>query len=191
MDSFDSFFREYQDRFRAAIDAWDRRALEQIATEMAACRKRGGTVLIAGNGGSAAIANHTECDASKGTSRDGRPALNSRSLSANPSMITAIGNDIAFDAIFEKQLEFYMRPEDLVVVVSSSGKSPNVVRACRLAKARGVRTIALVGFSGGELKELADVVLHVAVNDYGVVEDMHQASFHLVTQWLARVFETS
>jgi D-sedoheptulose 7-phosphate isomerase len=173
------------------LDAWDEAALERISNVLAEVRDRGGTLLIAGNGGSAAIANHTECDASKGTFHDGKAPLVSRSLSANPSVLTAIGNDIGFASIYERQVDYYGRPGDALLLVSSSGNSPNVVKACEVAKQRGLVTIALVGFSGGALKDLADHHLYVPSHNYGIVEDMHQASVHVVTQYLREIWSNA
>lgn len=184
MKPFAEFARAYQARFRRAVEDWDLAALERLAAVLADARARGACVLIAGNGGSAAVANHAECDASKGTHVDGRAPLNSRSLSANTSVLTAIGNDLGYAAVFEKQVELYARPGDVLMLVSSKGSSPNVVAACRAAKARGLTTVALVGFDGGALRGLADCVVHVPADNYGIVEDMHQACLHLVTQFL-------
>jgi phosphoheptose isomerase len=186
--SFSTFIRSYQQRFIAAIEGWDQAALARLAEVLSAARERGATVLLAGNGGSAAVANHTECDGSKGTYHGGIVPLNTRSLSANPSVLTAIGNDLGFAYVFDKQVEYYGRPGDVLLLISSSGNSPNVVNACKAARAKGMVTVALVGFKGGALKDLADHVLHIPVENYGIVEDMHQASLHLVTQYLAMVF---
>ena len=186
MKAFAEFARGYQERFRRAVVEWDLAALEELARVLDAARARGACVLIAGNGGSAAIANHAECDASKGTHAPdkGRAPLVSRSLSANPSVLTAIGNDLGYAAIFEKQVEYYGKAGDVLLVVSSKGSSPNVVNACRAAQGRGLVTVALVGFDGGELRGIADHVVHVPVDNYGIVEDMHQACVHLITQFL-------
>jgi D-sedoheptulose 7-phosphate isomerase len=189
--SFKEFFRSYKESFSQALAGWDETALERIVRVLAEVRDRGGTLLIAGNGGSAAIANHTECDASKGTFHAGRPALVSRSLSANPSVLTAIGNDIGFQSIFERQVDHYAREGDALLLVSSSGNSPNVLEACAAAKKRGLVTIALVGFTGGGLKDAADHVLYVPSHNYGIVEDMHQASVHVITQYLKEMWASA
>jgi D-sedoheptulose 7-phosphate isomerase len=185
---FAEFFRAYKQSFSAMLEAWDEAALARIVAVLESVRDRGGTLLIAGNGGSAAIANHTECDATKGTFHDGQLPLISRSLSANPSVLTAIGNDIGFASIFERQVDYYGRRGDALLLVSSSGNSPNVIKACEVAKTRGLVTIALVGFSGGALKDMADHSLFVASHNYGIVEDMHQASVHVVTQYLREIW---
>jgi len=99
-------------------------------------------------------------------------------------MITAIGNDISYDEIFRQQLVYYLQPGDALLLVSSSGNSPNVVNACKYAKERGAPTIAFVGFKGGELKRLADCVIHVEIDNYGIAEDTHQSLMHVLTQFL-------
>jgi D-sedoheptulose 7-phosphate isomerase len=185
---FAEFFRAYKKSFEEALQTWDEAALERIASVLAGVRNRGGTLLIAGNGGSAAIANHTECDASKGTFHDGGAPLVSRSLSANPSVITAIGNDIGFKSIFERQVDYYGKSGDALLLVSSSGNSPNMLEACATAKKRGLVTIALVGFTGGALKDAADHCLYVPLHNYGIVEDLHQASVHVITQYLKELW---
>jgi D-sedoheptulose 7-phosphate isomerase len=185
---FAELFRAYKKSFLEAVETWDEAALERIARVLTEVRDRGGTVLIAGNGGSAAIANHTECDASKGTFHAGESPLLSRSLSANPSVITAIGNDVGFESIFERQVDYYGRRGDALLLVSSSGSSPNVISACAAAKKRGMVTIALVGFAGGALKDMADHCLYVPFHNYGIVEDMHQASVHVITQYLKELW---
>lgn len=184
MMAFVEFARAYQERFRRAVEEWDLAALETLAEVLDGARARGACVLFAGNGGSAAIANHAECDASKGMHVAGRAPLSSRSLSANASVLTAIGNDLGFAALFERQVEYYGKPGDVLVLVSSKGSSTNVVNACRAARERGLVTVAMVGFDGGILRSIADHVVHVPVENYGIVEDMHQACLHLVTQYL-------
>jgi D-sedoheptulose 7-phosphate isomerase len=99
-------------------------------------------------------------------------------------MLTAIGNDISYDAVFSEPLKYYLTDKDAVLLVSSSGNSPNVVKACEYANSRGVPTIAFVGFKGGKLAERATHVVHVAVDNYGIVEDAHQSLIHALTQYM-------
>jgi phosphoheptose isomerase len=188
---FLAYARAYQERFARAVQEWDLAALERLTAVLESARASGATVHIAGNGGSAAIANHAECDCSKGTYVDGQPPLMTRSLSANTSVMTALGNDIGYEWIFERQVRYYARPGDVVVLVSSSGNSPNVVQACKTARELGLTTVALVGFRGGALAGLADHVVHIPVDHYGIVEDMHQACIHLVTTYLRATWEPS
>ncbi len=184
---FQAFAEDYLARFVAAIQSLDREALEQIVRVLAEARLAGRTVFIAGNGGSAAIANHAECDVTKGTHTAHAQPLVSRSLASNAAVMTAIANDHGFEWVFARQVELYAKAGDVLMIVSSSGASANVVHACKVAKERGLVTVALVGFKGGALKTAADYVLHVPVENYGIVEDAHQVVFHLVTQYLRRM----
>lgn len=179
-----SFIEDYYRTFVEVLQSFDKAPLTGILTELDALAQRGGTLWVAGNGGSAAIADHTVCDASKGTFVDGRPPLRCVSLASNGPMVTAIGNDIDFASVFSQQLTYYARPGDCVLLVSSSGNSPNVVNACSLARSMGLTSIAFVGFSGGRLAELADHVVHVAIDNYGIAEDTHQSLMHVITQYL-------
>lgn len=187
MADFERFVEQYYRSFAAVLESFDKAPLAEILSLMDRVAERGGTLWVAGNGGSASISDHTACDATKGTFIDGEPPLRCVSLSANAAMLTALANDVGYDQVFRHQLMYYMRPEDAVLLVSSSGSSPNVVEACRYARKCGVPTIAFVGFDGGELATLADQVVHVRIDNYGIAEDTHQSLMHVLTQYrLAR-----
>ncbi len=178
------FAEEYYQRLAAALATFDRRPLRRIAELLEAVRRRGGTLYVAGNGGSAAICEHLACDATKGARGRAGRSLRTVCLSSNAAVMTALANDLAYRDVFREQLRYYLRPGDAVLLVSSSGRSANVVEACRLARERGVPTVAFVGFDGGALARLADHVVHVPSDDYGVVEDVHQSLVHCLTQYL-------
>jgi D-sedoheptulose 7-phosphate isomerase len=184
MEDLRQFIEDYYRRWIQVLETFDKTPLEGIAKVFLEVSRRNGTLWVAGNGGSAAISDHTVCDTTKGTYVEGQAPLRSVSLASNGPMITALGNDIGYDQIFRYQLVYYLQPEDAVLLVSSSGNSPNVVEACKYAKDRGVPTIAFVGFQGGELAEMADHVVHVAVDNYGIAEDTHQSLIHVLTQYL-------
>ena len=141
-------------------------------------------IFSCGNGGSAAIANHLTNDCSKGIATN--TTLRSRvvSLSATVELITAIANDIEYAEIFVHQLRNAARPGDLLITISSSGDSENIVRALAWARDNGLATIAMSGFSGGRSAKTADISLHVAAENYGVVEDAHQALMHILAQYV-------
>ncbi|NQV83946.1 MAG: SIS domain-containing protein [Rhodospirillales bacterium] len=145
---------------------------------------RGATLYVCGNGGSAAISNHLVCDHSKcgQTDTDLRPKV--VSLSTNIEMITAIANDLSYDEVFVYQLKTLAEPGDILLTISSSGDSENVVRAARWAKDNGLGVIAFTGFGGGRSADLADINLHVTGDNYGVVEDVHQGLMHILSQFL-------
>lgn len=184
-ESFDEFVTSYYRRFAEALLAFDKGPLREVLEVFDRVSAAGGIVWVAGNGGSAAIANHTVCDCSKGTHVEGQPPLRAISLAANVPLLTALGNDIAYDAVFSEPLKYYLTEKDAVLLVSSSGNSPNVVKACEYANEKGVPTIAFVGFKGGRLKEKARHVIHVEVENYGIVEDTHQSLIHVLTQYMA------
>ena len=184
MLEFNDFAKDYYKRFTEAIAAFDTGPLADVLAVFDGVIARDGIVWIAGNGGSAGIADHSVCDVSKGTFVPGATPCRMVSLAANGPLLTALGNDVSYDDVYAEPLKYYLTERDAVLVVSSSGNSPNVVKAVEYAKAQGVPTMAFVGFKGGILKEIADTVIHVDVQNYGIVEDIHQSIFHMMTQYM-------
>lgn len=178
------YFEAYAATAAQAERSVDRSALDDAALILLDAYQRGARVFACGNGGSAAIANHLQCDHVKGvrTSTDLRPRV--VSLSTNVELITAIANDLAYDEVFAYQLQSQAGAGDVLIAISSSGRSANIVRALSWARGHGLRTIALTGFSGGDAGTLADVTIHVNGTNYGVVEDVHQAVMHSLAQFL-------
>jgi D-sedoheptulose 7-phosphate isomerase len=138
-------------------------------------------VYVIGNGGSASTASHFACDLSKATITGDRPRLRVTSLTDNVAVLTAWANDSSYDAVFAEQLTNLLDPGDVVVAISASGKSPNIVAAIGVAQRRGAVTVGLVGFTGGPLKKMVDVAVHVPSDSYGVVEDCHLVLEHAIT----------
>lgn len=184
MDEFSRFVQGYYARFAEVLQSFDKAPLQGVLDVLVGVADAGGTLWVAGNGGSAAISDHTVCDATKWPHVEGRPVLRSISLASNGPMLTALGNDIGYESVFSRQLHYYLHDGDALLLVSSSGNSPNVVEACKYASQRSVTTIAFVGFSGGELARIADHVVHVPVDNYGMAEDAHQSVMHVLTQYL-------
>jgi D-sedoheptulose 7-phosphate isomerase/D-glycero-D-manno-heptose 1,7-bisphosphate phosphatase len=141
-------------------------------------------VFACGNGGSASIANHLQCDHVKGVRNGTDMTTRVYSLSTNVELLSAIANDLSYDMVFEYQLQSLARADDVLLAVSSSGRSPNIVRALRWANAHDMHTIALTGFSGGAAREIATVSVHVHSDNYGIIEDTHQACMHLLAQYV-------
>ncbi len=179
-----TYFDAYATEAARAAGSIDPAALDQAAEVMLAAYSRGATVFCCGNGGSAAIANHLQCDHVKGiaTSTDLRPRV--VSLAANMELLTAIANDISYEDVFVYQLQSQASAGDVLIAFSSSGRSPNIVRALTWAREHGVTTIALTGFDGGTARTVADVAVHIDGANYGVVEDLHQAVMHALAQYL-------
>jgi D-sedoheptulose 7-phosphate isomerase len=183
-DTAQGYFDAYRAQIARAWSSVDAAAVARGAALISACLERDGIVYACGNGGSAAIANHLLCDFHKGiqTGTDRKPRV--VSLSCHLELLTAIANDISYEDVFSYQLRTMARPNDLLITISSSGNSENIVRAIRWAKDHGIPTIALVGFSGGRSATMADVTVHVAAENYGIVEDVHQSMMHLFAQYL-------
>ncbi len=155
------------------------------AAEMLLEAYTGETVVFScGNGGSASIANHLQCDHTKNVRKSTDLAPRVMSLTGNVELLTAIANDLAYEDVFLHQLQSQSRPGDVLVAVSSSGRSANIVRALVWAREHGLRTIALTGFDGGDARNVAEVALHVNSTNYGVVEDMHQTIMHALAQYI-------
>jgi len=141
-------------------------------------------IFIIGNGGSAAIANHMLCDLSKGVSTNTNFLPKICSLSSSPELITAIANDLGSEFIFSKQLELFFKPKDICIAISSSGNSPNIIKAIEFANKNSIKSIGLSGFDGGILSKISDISIHIDIKNYGLVEDMHQSIFHIISHFI-------
>jgi len=165
----------------ARVDAG---ALERFADMLFEAWKDDRTVLIFGNGGSAYTASHYVTDFVKTAQVDGQRRLRAISLVDNYGMTTAIGNDMDYAQTMSHPVESYGRAGDLAVAISCSGNSPNVVRACEAARRIGIKVVALTGFSGGKIGAMADLHVHVASENYGLIEDLHLSCGHVAAQLL-------
>lgn len=183
-ESIGRYCDDYMERIARAGRSIERERLAQAADLLLAGFRRGSWLFTCGNGGSAAIANHLLCDFAKGIQTDTGLLPRVVSLSANLEIITAIANDIAYDEVFVYQLRTAGRAGDLLLTISASGDSENIVRALEWARANELKSIALTGFSGGRSAKLATINLHVEGDNYGVVEDTHQSIMHIFAQYL-------
>lgn len=140
----------------------------------------GNTVFVFGNGGSSATASHFQNDFNKGVSEHTEKKFNFQCLNDNVATVMAVANDIGFEEVFRFQLVGHMKPGDVVMAISGSGNSKNVLNAVEYAKSQGAKVIGLTGFGGGKLKELSDVSMHVPVNSMQITEDIHMVFDHLM-----------
>lgn len=164
--------------------------LEAVVQSITDCYNRGGMIYIFGNGGSSATASHVAGDYLKGITFGMEKRLRIICLSDNIPGLMAIANDISYDDIFVEQLKNFIKSGDLVIGISGSGNSENVLKALNLAKEKKVETIAFVGFSGGKAKVIADVCVHIPVNDMEMTEDLHLLCFHAIKQNLIQKINT-
>lgn len=183
--SVGAYLKDYAASLAAALTSVDTDALARAKTLIEATAARDGRIHVAGNGGSAAIADHLCCDWTKGTHSHGHKTISAYSMTSNVALYSAIANDYGFEKVFATQVTFNVRPGDVLVAISSSGNSPNILAAVEAAKGRGAPTIGLSGFSGGKLKEACDISLYVPIENYGIVEDAHQALMHVIAQTIA------
>jgi D-sedoheptulose 7-phosphate isomerase len=187
-----SIIKNYLLAFEGLLKCVDHSAIERISQRLCAARESGATIYVAGNGGSAAIASHWVNDLGKATKRVGSPPVRVMSLNDNISWLTALANDEGYKRVFAGQLENFAQKGDVLVVISSSGNSMNLVRSVELARAREVTIIGLLGFDGGKLKPLTDDCLLVSTEkgSYGLVEPMHEMICHLLTACVAAAKES-
>ncbi len=166
----------------------DLSSIEKFIGLLLSARKEGKNVYFIGNGGSAATASHFANDLAIGT-RSKKLPFKVMSLTDNSSVITAIGNDYGYEQVFVKQLEACLGSGDLLVAISASGNSPNILKAVEYTKENSGITIGLTGFDGGELKKIVDHVIHVPTvkGDYGPVEDVHMILDHVVGNYLLQM----
>jgi D-sedoheptulose 7-phosphate isomerase len=160
-------------------------AIAGLATRYAETLKAGGTLWFAGNGGSAADAQHVATEYVVRYARS-RKALAAVALTTDTSLLTACGNDFGFDEVFARQIEALVRPPALVILHSTSGESPNLLRAAQAAKVVGVPVVALIGRSGGPLRGLVDEALVVGSDDSGHIQGVHLAIEHVICELVER-----
>jgi len=182
------FSKGYFSYLSSLLDELDTNAIASFADEMENARKNQNTIFFIGNGGSASTASHMANDFGTDIRKKGGSDLPFRALSLtdNNAVMMAIANDDGYGNLFVNQLRIHYRPGDILVAISASGNSSNIVCAAEWVKEKGGIVMSLVGFDGGRLKEISDVVIHVKSQkgEYGPVEDVHMIMDHLLANWL-------
>jgi D-sedoheptulose 7-phosphate isomerase len=175
-------------RYRRAFDAaLGMPAMEVVPTLGAALRdawRERRTIYLCGNGGSAGNANHLANDFLYGAGVAHGGGLKVESLSANPAVLTCLANDLGYENVYAEQLRVKAEPGDVLIVLSGSGESPNVVKALEVGAVKGMTTFAILGFSGGRCRALAQHPIHFPVHDMQIAEDLQMAIGHICMQWL-------
>jgi D-sedoheptulose 7-phosphate isomerase len=181
------FAHGYLERLTGILGALDLEAVGRVVQVFLDSRSRGSTMFFMGNGGSAATALHFANDMCVCASPQGSVPFRAIGLTANVSHLTCLANDFGYDAVFSFQLRNLMRQGDVVVGISASGNSPNVINALEYANDNGGVSVAIVGFDGGRMKQIAHHSIHVQTSkgEYGPVEDVHMILDHLISNYLA------
>jgi D-sedoheptulose 7-phosphate isomerase/D-glycero-D-manno-heptose 1,7-bisphosphate phosphatase len=179
-----SYFEAYEEETSRAAKTVEPAALDRAAAILLEAYASGARMFSCGNGGSASIANHMQCDHVKGIRTTTDLAPHVMSLSTNVEILTAVANDLGYENVFVYQLQAQSQPGDVLIAVSSSGRSPNIMRTLTWARDHGLHTIALTGFDGGAARTVAEVAIHVDVANYGIIEDLHQAIMHALAQYI-------
>lgn len=178
----EDFVNKYKKSLIDLIQGIDVEIVKEIIGKFDEIEKKNAYIYILGNGGSAATASHMVNDLGIGLKRRGIKNLKIQSLADNTPVCTAIANDIGYENIFFMQLQEILQPHDIVIAISCSGNSPNIIKAVKYAKEIGSCVVGLTGFDGGELKHLSDINFHVEAKsgDYGLVEDIHMILDHMI-----------
>jgi D-sedoheptulose 7-phosphate isomerase len=179
----------YFERLKSTIDAMPIDRIEAMGEILFQAYRHDKQVFVIGNGGSAATASHMACDLGKNTIAANRPRFRILSLNDNMPLFSALANDLGYERVFAEQLVNLIRPGDVLVAISGSGNSPNILEALRYARERAATIIALLGFEGGAAIDLADEYILVPASDYGLIEDMHMILDHVLTGYFSERLE--
>lgn len=180
MSDYREQIKRYIEMEKEVLDSLSAESVNNVMNILEDARLKGKRIFICGNGGSASTASHFECDFNKGVSYDQEIKYDFECLSDNVPMMMAIANDIGYQDIFVVPLKNKLKSGDVVIGISGSGNSENVVRALRYGNETGAETIALVGYDGGEMKSVAKHTIHVSVHNMQIVEDVHLMLDHMM-----------
>lgn len=175
-----TFVTDYRDKLQQTIGRLPLERVEQAIAWLAAARESGNTIFTCGNGGSAATASHFVCDMLKGASYKRERRFRIMALTDSLSTLTAYSNDVGYDVVFEEQLKNFGRPGDVLMAVSGSGNSPNVLRAVEWANENGLKTIGFTGRDGGKLGRIVQLEINAADPHMGRIEDAHMIALHMI-----------
>lgn len=178
------FFSEYVNKLSFVLNTTDWNHVSKLANALFVCWQNGNHVFICGNGGSAGNAIHLANDFLYGIAKESGRGLKVSALPANPAVLTCLANDVGYDAIYSEQIAVMGIPGDILIVLSGSGNSKNILKALEQAKKQNISTYAILGYSGGKAKILADTVIHFPINDMQISEDLQLIVGHMIMQYL-------
>ncbi len=177
-------FAAYSGRLQQALAAANLDGIAALARALHECWREDRNVYLCGNGGSAGNAVHLANDLVYGIAKEKGVGMRANALPANTSILTCLANDLQYADIFSAQLKVYGRKDEVLVVLSGSGNSPNILKALETARELGMKSFAVLGYAGGKAKQMADVSIHFPVDDMQIAEDLQLVVGHMVMQWL-------
>ena len=186
----DKFSSDYLKELKELLNIFPHDRFEEIGEALLSAYEDEQQVFIMGNGGSGSTASHFVCDINKGSCFNLDKKFKVFCLNDNVPTMLAYANDLSYDKIFVEQLKNYLRPGDVVIGISGSGNSENVLQAVSYAKEKGAKTIGLSGFGGGKLAKLTDITFVALINDMQKVEDVHMIVVHMLMQYLCKALQT-
>ena len=187
--NFKSFKEDYYRELKISFEYIDFNKLIKIINILElAYKSKNKKIMVCGNGGSAALANHFACDHQKilNEVKPLKPFV--LSLASNSPLMTAISNDSKYENVFCDQIKQIGKKSDILITISSSGDSENIIKAIKVAKAMSIKTISFTGFNGGRSKNLADHNIHVKSQNYGIIESLHHTIMNLISQYLKNIY---
>lgn len=182
---------DYVARLQLALDDLDRDLMGQLRDSLRRAYLNDKQVFIIGNGGSSSTASHMAADLAKNTIGPNMKRFKVATLSENASIVTALANDVGYENVFYEQLVNVICAGDILIVVSASGNSPNVLKAIRYARRQSAETVGLLGFGGGTAADLVDIPIVVKSRSYGIVEDVHLSINHMLVEFFQRDLASS
>ena len=188
IDNINNFYKEYTKTLSEVLHSLNLKNLSRFSDLLEKTIFMNKNIFVCGNGGSAAIANHLVCDYIKLMRKNTKLKPKVISLSTSIELITAISNDFSYDKIFSDQLDYLANKNDLLILISSSGNSKNIINALRFCKKNKIKTVGLSGFKGGYLSKNADISLHYNCENYGISEDSHHIVMHVIIQYLRQKY---
>lgn len=170
----------YFDLLKQSVDGLDRNAIISFVDLLLKARKNGNNIYIMGNGGSASTASHFTCDFNKGLSYKKDIRFKMICLNDNIATMLAYSNDLGYENVFVEQLKNFLKKDDVVIGISGSGNSENVLKAIEYANSINAKTVGITGFNGGKLKNIVDISIHTNINNMQVAEDVHMTICHML-----------
>ena len=180
----DIFFSKYSNKLTKILDETDWPIVSRLANDILECWNNGNQVFLCGNGGSAGNASHLANDFIYGVAKTKGQGIKAISLNDNNSVITCLANDVGYDSIFSEQLAVLANENDILITLSGSGNSANIISAIKEAKILGLKSYALLGFDGGVCRKIVDYPIHFKINDMQISEDLQLIVGHMLMKWL-------